>query len=202
MSETRSVTTLQAAQDAVAHQREWFAGLRAEVEAGAPLAVVNADSPHELFRAFGVPYVVNQWWASIVAAKQKSGQYLAVLRERGYPDWTDQYGSLALASSLAADDDPPWGGLPRPTFLVAHLTDDAQRKIFELWARESGAAFFGLASTVANTIPPSWHKRIQHEWEDVIGSDRLDLMVEELGELVGLIERRPGAGTTRRGWPR
>ena len=192
MSETRSVTTLQAARDAVTHQRSWFADLRAEVEAGAPLAVVNADSPHELFRSFGVPYVVNQWWASVVAAKQKSAQYLGVLRDRGYPDWIDQYGSLALASSLADDDDPPWGGLPRPTFLVAHLTDDAQRKIFELWARESGAAFFGLSSTVANTIPPSWHETIQHDWEDVIGSDRLDLMVEELRGLIELIEGTTG----------
>ena len=139
-----------------------------------------------------MPYVVNQWWASVVAAKQKSGRYLAVLRDRGYPDWTDQYGSLALASSLADDDDPPWGGLPRPTFLVAHLTDDAQRKIFELWARESGAAFFGLSSTVANAIPPSWHETIQHDWEGVIGSDRLDLMVEELRALVALIETKTG----------
>ena len=63
------------------------------------------------------------------------------------------------------DDDPPWGGLPRPTFLVAHLTDDAQRKIFDIWARESGAAFFALSSTVANEIPPSWHETIQHDWE-------------------------------------
>ena len=147
-----------AAKAASVHQRAWFAELHDRVAAGAPLAVVNADSPHELFRSFGVPYVVNQWWASVVAAKQKSGQYLAELRDRGYPDWTDQYGSLALASSFAADDDPPWGGLPRPTFVVAHLTDDAQRKIFELWARESGAVVLRARATVANAIPPSWHE--------------------------------------------
>jgi hypothetical protein len=192
MSETRSVTTLSAAREATSYQRAWFAGLRERVAAGEPFAVVNADSPHELFRTFGVPYVVNQWWASIVAAKQKSGAYLAALRDRGYPDWTDQYGSLALASSLAEDDDPPWGGLPRPSFLVAHLTDDAQRKIFELWARESGAAFYPLSSTVANEIPPSWHETIRHGWEATIGSERLDLMVEELHGLVELLERTTG----------
>ena len=123
MAETRSVTTLQAARDASAYQRAWFAETRERVAAGSPFAVVNADAPHELFRAFDIPYVVNQWWASVVAAKQKSAPYLAALRERGYPDWSDQYGSLALASSLADDDDPPWAGLPSPTFLVAHLTD-------------------------------------------------------------------------------
>jgi 2-hydroxyglutaryl-CoA dehydratase, D-component len=192
MSETRSVTTLQAARDAGAFQRVWFAELRERVAAGAPLAVVNADAPHELFRAFDVPYVVNQWWASVVAAKQKSAPYLAALRERGYPDWSDQYGSLALASSLADDDDPPWGGLPRPTFLVAHLTDDAQRKIFELWARETGAVFQPLSATVANEVPPTWHDTIQHDWERVIGTERLDLMVEELRGLIEVIEHTTG----------
>jgi hypothetical protein len=192
MSETRSVTTLGAARAASAHQRAWFAEMRERVAAGEPFAVLNADAPHELFRAFEIPYVVNQWWASIVAAKQKSGAYLGALRERGYPDWSDQYGSLALASSVAVDDDPPWGGLPTPTFLVAHLADDAQRKIFELWARESGADFHPLSATVANEIPPSWHDTIQHEWERVIGTERLDLMVDELLALVALIESRTG----------
>src|SRR4051794_35103104 len=192
MSETRSVTTLRAARDASAHQRAWFAELRQRVAAGEPFAVLNADAPHELFRAFDIPYVVNQWWASIVAAKQRSAPYLAALRDRGYPDWSDQYGSLALASSLAEDEDAPWGGLPTPTFLVAHLTDDAQRKIFELWARKSGAAFYPLSATVANEVPPSWHDTIQHDWERVIGGDRLDLMVEELHGLVELMERTTG----------
>jgi hypothetical protein len=192
MSETRSVTTLDAAWDANSHQRAWFASMRDRAAEGQPVAVVNADAPHELFRSLGVPYVVNQWWAAIVAAKQRSGTYLARLRDRGYPDWTDQYGSLALASSLADDADPPWGGLPKPAFLAAHLTDDAQRKIFELWARESGAVFYPLSATAANDVPPSWHETIHHDWETVIGTERLDLMVEELHGLVEVIERTTG----------
>ena len=186
------MTTLEAARRASAHQRAWFAELRGRVAAGEPFAVVNADSPHELLRSLDVPYVVNQWWAAICAAKQKSGAYLSVLGGRGYPDWSDQYGSLALASSLAEDDDPPWGGLPRPALRVAHLTDEAQRKIFELWARESGAAFYPLSATAASDIPPSWHETIQHDWETTIGTARLDLMVEELRGLVDLIERTTG----------
>ncbi|MET0246136.1 MAG: 2-hydroxyacyl-CoA dehydratase family protein, partial [Sphingomonas sp.] len=50
-------------------QRDWFKGLRDQVASGAPLALVNANSPQEILRAMGVPFVVNQWWASIVAAK-------------------------------------------------------------------------------------------------------------------------------------
>jgi hypothetical protein len=188
----RSPNTLRTAREAGAHQRAWFAETQRRVAVGEPFAVVNADAPHELFRTFDVPYVVNQWWASVVAAKQRSSQYLGVLRDRGYPDWSDQYGSLALASALAEDDDPPWGGLPTPTFVVAHLTDDAQRKIFDLWARETGAAFYPLSATVANEIPPTWHDRVQRDWERVIGSERLDLMVEELHGLVELVERTTG----------
>ena len=192
MSEAHQAAPLEAASVASAHQRAWFAQLRDRAARGEPIAVVNADAPHELFRTFDIPYVVNQWWASICAAKRKSAAYLGELRDRGYPDWSDQYGSLALASSLTADDDAPWGGLPRPAFLVAHLTDDAQRKIFELWARESGAAFHPLSSTVANEIPASWHETIQTDWETTIGTERLDLMVEELRELIALVERTAG----------
>jgi hypothetical protein len=192
MSGTRSVTTLEAARAASRHQRAWFAETQQRVAGGEPFAVVNADAPHELFRAFDIPYVVNQWWASVVSAKQRSAQYLAALRDRGYPDWSDQYGSLALASALAEDDDPPWGGLPRPTFLVAHLADDAQRKIFDLWASETGATFYPLSATVANELPPTWHDSIQRDWEAVIGTERLDLMVAELRGLVALIERTTG----------
>ncbi|HEX7082815.1 MAG TPA: 2-hydroxyacyl-CoA dehydratase family protein [Gaiellaceae bacterium] len=189
---TRHVNPLEAARAASAHQRTWFAETRARVEAGEPFAVVNADAPHELFRAFDIPYVVNQWWASVCAAKQRSGPYLGGLRERGYPDWSDQYGSLALASALADDPEPPWGGLPRPTFLVAHLTDDAQRKIFELWARASGATFHPLSATVANEVPPRWHETIHRAWEETIGGDRIDLMVAELHSLIETIERVTG----------
>ena len=192
MSETRSVTTLEAAKAAAGHQRAWFGDLRERASAGEPIAVVNADSPHEILRTFDIPYVVNQWWASLCAAKQKSASYLGELRERGYPDWSDQYGSLALASSLVDDSDAPWGGLPRPSFLVAQLTDDAQRKVFELWARETGAQFYPLSATTHPDMPLTWHDTIAHDWESTIGSARIDLMVEELRGLVDAISVKTG----------
>ena len=192
MSETRSVTTLEAAKAASSHQRAWFGELRERASAGEPIAVVNADAPHEILRTFDIPYVVNQWWASLCAAKQKSAPYLGELRGRGYPDWSDQYGSLALASSLVDDADAPWGGLPTPSFLVAQLTDDAQRKIFDLWARETGARFYPLSTTTHPDMPPTWHDTIAHDWESTIGSARIDLMVEELRDLVDAISVTTG----------
>ena len=182
----------ESAKAASAYQRAWFAELREQVAGGAPLLVADADAPHELFRSFDVPYVVNQWWAAIVAAKQKSGAYLDAVGARGYPDWSDQYSSLGLATAIADDDDPPWGGLPRPTFLATQLVADAQRKVFELWARETGATLCAFSATVPNDVPATWHEAIHHDWETVIGSERLDLMVEELHGTVELLERTTG----------
>lgn len=193
MAETRSVKSLQSTRDAAAHQRAWFAATRERVAAGEPFAMLSADAPHELFRAFGIPYVVNQWWASVCSAKQKSAQYLGSLRDLGYPDWSDQYGSLALASALAGEgEDAPWGGLPTPAFATGYLKDDSQRKIFDLWQARTGAIFYPLSAPVANDIPPRWHDTIQHDWEEVIGSERLDLAEGELRGLVELLERETG----------
>ena len=52
--------------------REWFMDLRRRVEAGEPFAFVNADVPTEIFKAMDIPVVVNQWWASVVAASTAS----------------------------------------------------------------------------------------------------------------------------------
>src|SRR6478672_6352580 len=126
--------TLASAHEATRYQREWFAGLRAEVAAGAPLALVNADAPQEIFRAMGIPYVVNQWWASIVAAKRRAPDYLRLLADRGYPDYTDQYSSISLGSAFDTDgENAPWGGLPRPSIVLAETTGDTSRKIFDVW---------------------------------------------------------------------
>lgn len=192
MSDTRTVKALQSTREALTFQREWFKATQRRILDGTPYALVNADAPHELFRAFDVPYVVNQWWASVCAAKQKSTQYLDVLDRMGYPHWSDQYGSLALASILAQDPDAPWGGLPAPRFVSGYLKDDAQGKILELWERETGARLCSLAGTVSDEVPLTWHETIQHDWETVIGSERLDLGEAELWELVEVLEAETG----------
>ena len=190
---TRSVKTLELARELSAHQRQWFEELRARVAAGEPYAVINADGPHEIFRTFDIPYVVNQWWASVCAAKQKSAAYLALLRERGYPDDSEQYSALALASSWETDPaEAPWGGLPAPAIAVAHMAGDGQRKIFELWAREYGATFWPLEMTISVDPHPRWFELIHRDWERAIGSERLDLMEAELEALVRYLETTTG----------
>jgi 2-hydroxyglutaryl-CoA dehydratase D-component len=189
---TRGVKRLAAAVDALAYQREWFSGLRTRVESGDPLVVADADVPHELFRALGLPYVVNQWWASICSAKQRAPRYLAAIRERGYPDDVDQYSAIGLGSVLAEDDDPPWGGLPAVSLFATQRWTDAHARIAAAWAAETGCDTFVFEKTVDWRVPERWWERVAHEWEDVIGTERVDLMAAELEQLRERIESRFG----------
>jgi benzoyl-CoA reductase/2-hydroxyglutaryl-CoA dehydratase subunit BcrC/BadD/HgdB len=157
--------------------------------------VVNADSPHEILRAMGIPYVVNQWWASVCAAKQHGPRYLGLLRELGYPDDIEAYSAMALGSALDLDPvDPPWGGLPPVDLLLAETTTDATAKVFETWASERHAELVLLEATVAPLVPRRWFDSIADDWEQVLGTARIDLMVDEIHQLV----RRAEACTGRR----
>ena len=54
------------------HQKTWFAQLRKDVfEKQRPYAIVQADMPFELFHVMDVPAVSNQWWASIISARER-----------------------------------------------------------------------------------------------------------------------------------
>lgn len=174
-----------------AYQREWFKGLRDQVDAGASLAVVNANSPQELLRAMDIPFVVNQWWASIVAAKQQSPRYFELLRARGLPSDAEAYSAQGIAAAFDTDaQNAPWGGLPHPAFVQAVLGTDATPRIFEHWARETGADLFLFERSIETRIdfPIDWWDGMQTRWDEVIQSARLDLMVAELRILIERIE--------------
>jgi hypothetical protein len=184
---------LASATTATAYQREWFGRLRDEVDGGAPLALVNADAPQEIFRAMGIPYVVNQWWASIVAAKRQTQRYLGLLRDRGYPDYIEQYSATSLASAFETDPaQAPWGGLPKPSIVLGETTGDASRKIFDVWDAQPGVTYYPLESAAENEVPERWWELMPHRWEEAIGSDRLDLLTGELTGLIRFLEQTTG----------
>ena len=184
------MSRLAAATAATAYQKEWFAGIRARVAAGEPLALVNADAPQELLRAMGIPYVVNQWWASVVAAKQRADDSLQVLRDRGYPDDSRQYDAISLGSHVLAD--APWGGLPQPAVVIAENSGDAARKVFDLWAELPGTDFYPLERSSAVEVPPRWWELVPHRWEEAFGSERIDLLAGEIADLAAWLTERTG----------
>lgn len=176
------------------YQREWFAGVRERAAAGEPVALLSADAPHEIYRAMDIPYVVVQWWSSVIAAKQKAPRYLRALADAGYPDDSEQYNSLPLGELLAADDDPPWGGLPRPAIISASLSTDAMRHLFETWAQRSGAVFCPVEKTVdpRDDLPEDWWARLPRSWDSFLPRQRLDLLADELTGLIRVLERTTG----------
>jgi len=190
---SRAGGRLPSATAATRYQRQWFADLQAQAAAGVPVALVNADAPQEVFRAMGIPYVVNQWWASIVSAKQQTQGHLALLRERSYPDYTEQYSSLSLASSFHPDPaTAPWGGLPRPSIVLGETTGDVNRKLFDVWHEQPGTSYFPLESAAQDPVEEGWWELMPHEWERAIGVERIDLMHEELIGLVRSLELMTG----------
>lgn len=176
------------------YQREWFADVRQRAAAGEPVALLSADAPHEIYRAMDIPYVVIQWWSSVIAAKQKAPGYLRALAAAGYPDDSEQYNSLALGELLAADADPPWGGLPRPAIISAPLGTDAMRQLGETWAQRSGAVFYPMEKTVdpRDDPPEEWWARLPRSWDRFLPAERLDLLTDELTGLIRLLEQTTG----------
>jgi len=184
---------LTSATDALRHQREWFAGVQRHAADGGLVALVNADTPHEILRAFDIPYVVNQWWSSIAAAKGGAQRYLDLVAARGYPRDSEQYNAIGLGSAFdTAPDDGPWGGLPRPFLVLGELTGDTTRKVFDAWGEQPGVTFYPLEASASATAEPYWWDDLPHDWERLVGTERIDLLVAEMHGLVELLEERTG----------
>jgi hypothetical protein len=186
------MTRLESASRSITYQKEWFANLREQVSAGSPLALVNADAPQEILRAMDIPYVVNQWWASVIGAKQQAEPSLAVLAKLGYPDYSRQYDAVAFGAMSLPAEDAPWGGLPRPNIVLAENSGDSTQKVFELWSDDPSTAFFRFERTAADPAPSRWWELVPDKWETVFGADRIDLMAAENKLLITFLEERTG----------
>jgi benzoyl-CoA reductase/2-hydroxyglutaryl-CoA dehydratase subunit BcrC/BadD/HgdB len=175
-----------------AYQRDWFAEVRARVAAGEPFAMVNANAPQEILRALDIPFVVNQWWASIVAAKQQSRRYLDLLRDRDFPATVEAYSAQGLAAAFDTDaDHAPWGGLPKPDFVHAVISSDPTPAIFAQWAEATGADCYLYERTVdpRPAIGTDWWMDLPDRWDEALEPARIDLLVAELRDVIARLER-------------
>lgn len=190
----RSRKTLACTAEASAFQKQFVQELkRRVVEEGEPFAIVQADTPHELFHAMDIPIITNQWWSAYISAKQLSAQYFDAMVDAGYPANSCKYCSLGFACTLANDPaTAPWGGLPTPTVLVARLTCDCIQHVFAQWAKAMGTEFFPMEAPAWEHKDPKWFAHSFSEWEDVYQSDRIALMVTEMRDLIDLLEQRTG----------
>lgn len=178
------------------YQREWFAGIRDQAAQGVPIAAVNANAPQETLRAMGLPFVVNQWWASIVAAKQQSDRYADLLEANHLPHAVEAYSAQGVAA--AYDRDPaqaPWGGLPNPVVLVTAGGTDATAPLFDAWQQATGARLFNFHRSIESRwdIPVNWWDDLPDHWDDVIEPERLDLLEAELRHSIEEIAAATGS---------
>ena len=177
-----------------AYQKQFGADLRRRVvDEGEPFAIVQADTPHEIFHAMGIPIITNQWWSAYIAAKQLSQPYFEVMARHGFPENSCKYCSLGLACTLANDPkSAPWGGLPRPTVLVARLTCDCIQHVFGQWAEALDSEFFPMEAPAWEQKDPNWFEHSRDDWRRVYDPDRIALMVAEMRDLITLLENRTG----------
>jgi benzoyl-CoA reductase subunit B len=175
-------------------QKTWFAALRKRVfEDRAPYAIVQADTPFELFQVMDVPTVSNQWWAAVVSAKQLAPYYLDKLNQAGFHPGLCRYCSLSMAATLIdAPEKAPWGGLPKPALLVARLTCDCIQHVFETWARHFNAELVLLDAPAATHLPPKWWEQSRHKWRELYEEHRLQFMVRQFERLISSLERLSG----------
>lgn len=193
MNDRPAPRRLDAARAALDHQRGWFAQLQKDVSGGGRFALVNADTPHELLRAFDIPYVVNQWWSSIAASRQGAQRYLDLIAAQGYPNDSEQYNAIGLGSLF--DPDPasgPWGGLPRPFLVLGELTGDVSGKTFDVWGMHPDVLFYPFESAAEPIAEGQWWDHLDTDWERLTGAERMQLMVEELHGLIELLEAETG----------
>jgi len=179
---------------ATAFQRAYVGELkRRVVERGEPFVIAQADTPHEIFHVMDIALITNQWWSAYLSAKQLSAPYFAALERQGYPSHTCRYCTLGLACTLAGDAaTAPWGGLPRPTALVARLTCDCIQHVFTQWAQALGTDFFPLEAPAWRHKDPRWFEHSYDRWSEVYEPGRIALMVEEMRQLIELLERKSG----------
>ncbi|MBO9544993.1 2-hydroxyacyl-CoA dehydratase family protein [Caulobacter sp.] len=190
----RSRKALASTADFGAWQRDWFADVQRRAAEG-PFAVVNADAPQEILRAMDIPYVVNQWWASIVAAKQRGRDYAGLLKAADYPADVENYSAQGLAAALDADvDNAPWGGLPKPDILAVVKGSDAGAKLYEAWAHETGAELFAYERSVDSRwdLPVAWWSDLPERWDETLEAERLDLLTAQLEASIPRLEAITG----------
>lgn len=190
----RSRKLLACTTEANAYQKQFGQHLRQRVvDEGEPFVIAQADTPHEIFHAMDIPVIANQWWSAYISAKQLSGRYFDVMVEKGYPANSCKYCSLGLACTLANDPaSAPWGGLPRPTLLVARLTCDCIQHVFGQWAEALDTEFFAIEAPAWEHKDAGWFTHSRTDWEEIYGSERIALLVREMRDLIALLEERTG----------
>src|SRR4051812_34666811 len=185
-----ALTQLDVSRTLRSHQREWFAQLREQVfERGQPYVIGGALVPHEVFEALDLPFITDVWYSGLVAARRQSAYYSNYLSQQGYHEGLSRYGALGLAVLMDEDNpDKPWGGISKPALVVNSIGDRGSDVLAEI----SGAIGVPIEMPVLARPYPNWWEMSRWNWEDLDGTDRIDVMLEQYKDLVAAAERVAG----------
>ena len=175
-----------------AYNRSWFVDVQRQVAEGQPFAYVNVDVPTEIFKAMGIPVVVNQWWSSICASKGRGPDYLNAIVENGYRKGLCSYCSMVLGSVLAEDEAKPWGGLPKPTILVTSNQCGSIRKVFEIWGEREGIPVVVVDHAILDNPVRKPIVAMRTDWEEMLGARQIDFVAAQYRALIARLEKQTG----------
>lgn len=188
----KAVKRLEIAKDTSSYQKEWFKSLKARVAAGEPLGWGTASTPEEILSAMDLPFVCIQWWTAVCAAKQMGPKFYDLLGEKGYRNDICSYCSAGYACALdPSPENGPWGGLPKPSFIISYDHCPSAKKIDELAAKEWGAEIFYMPNSYNDVQVNDWELSWS-DWAKLTSPRRLDERTEDLYRLVSFLERTTG----------
>lgn len=186
---------LDCSQSIRSYQRQWFAGLQDRARSGQPFLIVEALTPHEIFEAFDVPFVTNEWWSGIVASNRQGGYYFEVMERAGYSRRLEYYPALSLAGAIdrGENPDPAWGGLPKPSLMVYGTSDGPRVELSERIAAEFDIPSFALSIPNAGLpMPARWWEISRQGWEQLSPTWQLDFMTQRYWALIRRLEELTG----------
>lgn len=199
MSEARYVRQLESANAIRAYQRDWLKKTKERVDRGEHFVICHADEFEEVLNIMDIPVQIVNSYNALIATKGMIDYYINVLAQKGYD--TSPSGSLLIAGGLAStiDNKPeiaPWGGLPKPTFIIGSTRSDVDLRILELWAYEFGCPCYQLEFSLGNAseypLPPRWWEKMRDHWDEFIDPHRLDFRTEQEKALISFTEVTTG----------
>jgi hypothetical protein len=217
----KSIKRLKSSSAVTAFQKEYFLQAKEKASHGEPFIYTGIYTPHEIFEAMDIPFVVSMWWAAINAAKRLTGprqeRAAQAMVERSKsmfgPDY-DQLGRCAHCTmggmggfAQLVDQNPEeaaYGGLPELTAIVESGEGGACPGSGKLAAIEfeeylhRGRKVPPVFRLEDSAVPPYypryglWWENIMDHWDELIEPYRLDYRVEELKALIKFLEITTG----------
>ena len=185
----KNLSLLKASADLRTESRLWFDRLRREVfEQGKPYVIASPNTANEVFEALDLPFMTDVWYSALVAARRQSKYYSDYLAGLGFHDGLSRYGSLATAVLFdESNPDKPWGGLSQPAMVVG-----TGGRAGAILAERYQIPFINVESPAQKRLNANWWEMSRWQWEDFEGSDRIDMMVAQMKELVTAAEQVAG----------